>query len=266
MSIKLVSWNVNGVRAVNRKGKLIQLMTDYNPDIICLQEIKCDDSICDSEMISYRDTYPYILFNTSQTRKGYSGTAILSKIKPISVMMDIPGHVNDEGRVIAAIFKKCIVITVYTPNSGADLKRLQYRTTQWDVDFRHYIGELHRKTKKAIILCGDLNVAHNPIDIYNPKIKGAGYMPEERNNFIDLLNEVKLTDTFRHMHPDEINKYSYWSNFARSREKNNGWRIDYFLVSKVLEKAILAADIIADHEGSDHAPVALQLNISPGSL
>lgn len=260
--MKIISFNVNGIRAINRKGNLEQLIHEESPDILCLQEIKCSDDIGRTELDQkYRNTYPFIYYNTSKTRKGYSGTAILSKNKPSSVVYDLVEHDNDEGRVLTLVFPSMIIVTCYTPNSGAELARLDYRVEEWDVAFRRYINGLVTKfTKIPVIVCGDLNVAHKSIDLYNPKIKGAGYMPEERSNFDELLSEVGLVDTFRDLHPNLV-KYSYWSNLGRSRSKNNGWRIDYFLISTNHIKIVKKSDILVDCLGSDHAPIVLQVDI-----
>jgi exodeoxyribonuclease-3 len=261
--MKIISFNVNGIRAINRKGKLIELINTENPDIICLQEIKCNDVVCETEIVAnYSSQYPYIYYNTSKTRKGYSGTAILSKIKPKSVVYDLVEHDNDEGRVLTLVFSNCILVTVYTPNSGAELKRLEYRVEEWDIMFKRYIKGLSTRfqTRMPIILCGDLNCAHKDIDIYNPKIKCAGSMPEERSNFEDIMHDAELIDSFREHHPSTI-RYSYWSYLGQSRIKNNGWRIDYFLVSKMHTHKITHADILTQALGSDHAPIVLEINV-----
>lgn len=260
--MKIVSWNINGIRSVNKKGVLKEMIDKHKPDIVCLQELKCSDDVCPAELeTAYKDKFPYIYYNTSKTKKGYSGTAILSSIKPSSVVYDLVEHDNDEGRVLTAMFKDFILITVYTPNSGAELKRLDYRINNWDADFQRYIGALSERFKQLpLVVCGDLNVAHNNIDIYNHRIKAAGFMPEERSNFDSMLNHVNLIDTFRHTHPKTI-KYSYWSALGRSRPKNNGWRIDYFLISKKFQEKIRNADILVEIMGSDHAPVYLELDL-----
>jgi exodeoxyribonuclease-3 len=261
--MKVVSFNVNGIRAVNRKGKLEELIQMENPDMICLQEIKCHDAICETELMQkYADVYPYIYFNTSKTRKGYSGTAILSKAKPKSVVYDLVEHDNDEGRTITLVFKTCVIVTVYTPNSGAELLRLNYRVNEWDTMFKRYIEGLTKTfaSTRPVIVCGDLNCAHKDIDIYNPKIRHAGSMPEERLNFEDLVNDAGLVDSFRLLHPTTV-RYSYWSNLGRARVKNHGWRIDYFLVSKEYKHLITCSDILTDAHGSDHAPIVLDINV-----
>lgn len=258
--MKIISWNVNGIRAVNRKGVLQELVENQKPDIICLQEIKCSDDICIKELeAKYNDVYPYIYFNTSKTKKGYSGTAILSVEKPISVVYDLVEHDNDEGRVLTAVFKDFILVTVYTPNSGAELRRLSYRVSEWDVAFKRYINGLANKfSKTPLIVCGDLNVAHKEIDVYNPKrAKGAGFMPEERRNFDDMITDINLADSFREFHPT-VEKYSYWSALGRSRIRNSGWRIDYFLINKWFLNKLSNADILTDVMGSDHAPILIQ--------
>lgn len=259
--MKAISFNVNGIRAINKRGDLMALIHKENPDVLCLQEIKCSDEICQTELVEmYADIYPYVYFNTSQTRKGYSGTAILSKLKPKSVVYDLVEHDNDEGRTTTLVFKKFIIVTVYTPNSGAELKRLAYRVDEWDVMFKRYIKGLVTKFPKIpVVVCGDLNCAHKDIDIYNPKIRAAGFMPQERSNFEDLLNEAELADTFRVKNPSAV-KFSYWSNLGRSRVKNNGWRIDYFLVSKAHIAKVHHSDILTESLGSDHAPIVMVIN------
>jgi exodeoxyribonuclease-3 len=263
--MKIVSWNVNGLRAVMRKPQIHHLVSEDAPDILCLQEIKCDDKVAQSVFSLLQDTYPFVYYNTSKTKKGYSGTAILSRTEATKVSYDLPNHDNDEGRVTTCWFKgsidtkvrQFVLVNVYTPNSGST--RLQYRTQEWDVAFRQYICTLQQDNKNVIV-CGDLNVAHNEIDIHSPKTnkKSAGYTDEERKCFEALLAETGMIDTFRHQRPSET-KYSWWSTITRSRESNKGWRIDYFLVSKNMKKKYQDSDILVDVYGSDHAPVVLTL-------
>ncbi|MDQ8193363.1 exodeoxyribonuclease III [Coraliomargarita sp. SDUM461004] len=256
---KLLSWNVNGLRAVLRKG-FLDILASEQPDVICLQETKISDDLI--EGFTFED-YPYVYWNCA-TKKGYSGTAILSKTKPLSVQygLGIEKHDN-EGRVITAEFEDHYLVTVYTPNAQNHDKnkrprRLDYRTEEWDVDFLAHVKKL--EAFKPVIFCGDLNVAHTEIDISNPKTnsKNAGFTIEERTRF-DAILEAGFIDTFRLLHPAEIERYSWWSYRATARQRNIGWRIDYFCVSNSLRERIADADILDQIMGSDHCPVLLQL-------
>ncbi|VWL85220.1 exodeoxyribonuclease III [Oceanivirga miroungae] len=248
--MKLISWNVNGLRAVMKKG-FEDFLNEQDPDIIGLQEIKLSEGQLDFNPEGYHMYYNYA------EKKGYSGTAVFSKIKPINVSygIGIPEH-DTEGRVICLEFENFYFITVYTPNSKAELERLDYRQV-WEDEFRKYLLDL--KEKKEVIVCGDLNVAHNEIDLKNPKTntRSAGFTIEERNKFTKLL-ESGFVDTFRYMYPEKI-KYSWWSYRANARARNTGWRIDYFVVSPNLVKEIKNADILDQVLGSDHAPVLLEI-------
>lgn len=257
--MKLISWNVNGLRSIDKKGDLDAFIASEDPDIIGLQEIRCDDQCAATLLKKHKDRYPYIYYNTSKARKGYAGTAVLSKIKPTNVLYDIPesfepGSANHEGRVIVCLFPAFVFLTVYTPNSGGELKRHTYRTDTWDHAFKAYIKTLGNK----VIVCGDLNVAKESIDIYNAKgnQKSAGFTTEERNSFSSILSDCELEDTFRALHPQTV-QYTYWSNFNNSRTNNRGWRIDYFLVKNV---PYVKADVYDKVMGSDHAPVMLELS------
>jgi exodeoxyribonuclease III len=272
--VKLISWNVNGVRAVNRKGVLESLIMVHKPDVLCLQEIKCDDTVSVNELQEkYAEQYPYVYVNTSKTKKGYSGTTILSNFPFTKVTYDLPSDLyenkedgadaNREGRVITAWSKehKFVLVNVYTPNSGDKLQRLRFRVDEWDVNFRKYVKSLQNaKGYTTTVVCGDLNSIHSDIDIHNPKIKAAGSMPEERANLKILMDECELSDTFRMHHKDTV-AYSYWSNMGGARAKNKGWRIDYFLVSKKTAPVrVIESNIITQQMGSDHAPILLELN------
>ena len=254
--MKIVSWNVNGVRAVLKKDAL-QKVFDLRADILCLQETKaCADTIPELELMAY----PYRYFHHAE-KKGYSGTAILSKIEPIEVRTDFPGERHpQEGRVQTAEFEGFYLVNVYVPNSKRELLRLPYRDKEWDPEFREYLKGLAKK--KEVIVCGDLNVAHEEIDIANPKgnRKNAGFTDEERRNFGALL-DAGFIDTFRYFHPGEKDRYSWWSYRTRAREKNVGWRIDYFLASEGLKGKLKDAEIYDKIEGSDHAPVGLDVNV-----
>ena len=254
--MKLISWNVNGVRAIAIKGFVDQIK-QLNPDILCLQETKAQNDQV-SETLQELDEYQLLV--NSAIKKGYSGTAILTKQSPLSSAYDIGIEAHDqEGRVICAEFSDYYLVNVYTPNSGSELKRLTYRQ-QWDRDFLNYLKKLEES--KPVIICGDLNVAHRDIDLARPKAnynKSAGFMQEEING-INNLTASNFLDTFRHINPETI-KYSWWSYRAGARERNVGWRIDYFLCSITLIDKVLEADILNQVMGSDHCPVAIELAI-----
>ncbi|WP_036730270.1 exodeoxyribonuclease III [Peptoniphilus mikwangii] len=249
--MKLVSWNVNGLRAVIKKG-FVDSFNEIDADVFALQEIKLSEGQLDFELEGYKMYYNYA------QRKGYSGTAIFTRIEPISVSYGIGMEEHDtEGRVITAEFEKFYFVTCYTPNSKRGLERLEYRMV-WEDVFRNYLNKL-RETK-PVVLCGDLNVAHEEIDLANPATnhKNAGFTNEERSKFTELLKSGYI-DTFRYFYPDRKDEYSWWSNFAKSRERNIGWRIDYFVVSEELKGNLSDAKIHQSVMGSDHCPVELVL-------
>ena len=252
--MRLVSWNVNGIRAIMKKD-FAELLAAMDTDVLCLQETKAQDEQV-SEALSPIDGYH--IYSNSALKKGYSGTAILSKVEPLSVQFDMGVEAHDqEGRVIAAEFDAFYLVTVYTPNSGSGLKRLDYRQ-QWDRDFLSYLKQL--ELKKPLVVCGDLNVAHKDIDLARPKPnynKSAGYTQKEIDG-LDNLVAAGFIDTFRIMNPEEV-KYSWWSYRAGARAKNVGWRIDYFMASSSLAASVKRADILNDVMGSDHCPVLLDL-------
>ncbi|MDE6233196.1 MAG: exodeoxyribonuclease III [Lachnospiraceae bacterium] len=253
MEKKLISWNVNGLRACMGKG-FMEYFDETDADIFCLQEIKLSEGQFDWEKEGY-----YVYYNYAE-KKGYSGTAVYSKEKPINVIYGIGIDEHDhEGRVITLEFDKYYVVTVYTPNSQSELARLSYRM-KWENDFKAYLLEL--KKSKPVIVCGDMNVAHKETDLKNPKTnrKNAGFTDEEREKMTELLDSGFI-DTFRYFNPDAEGIYSWWSYRFRAREKNAGWRIDYFLVSKELEENLVDASIHTDIQGSDHCPVELKINI-----
>lgn len=249
---RIMSWNVNGIRAIVKKDFFRQIDA-LQADVLCLQETKAQvDQVEDA----LKDLDGYHVFANHAERKGYSGVAILSKEQPLSVNADMGIEEHDnEGRVLCAEFPDFYVVSVYTPNAGNGLARLDYRK-QWDIDFRNYITQLERK--KPVVVCGDLNVAHQPIDIARPKSnynKTAGYTQVEIDGMSAHL-ENGLVDTFRAQHPDEV-KYSWWSYRGGARQKNIGWRLDYVLVSESLYPQIKEAFILKEYEGSDHCPVGV---------
>jgi exodeoxyribonuclease-3 len=254
--MRLVSWNVNGIRAAIKKDFAICL-SDMDTDVICLQETKAQD---DQVLEALSGIDGYHLYTNSAVKKGYSGTAILSKLEPLKVRLDMNIEEHDqEGRITVLEYDKFYLLTVYTPNSGSALKRLDYRQ-KWDADFLAYMKKLEKI--KPVVACGDFNVAHQEIDLARPKPnynKTAGYTQTEIDGMDNMLSAGYI-DTFRHINPDEV-KYSWWSYRAGARAKNIGWRLDYFLASSGLAGQITQADILNDVLGSDHCPVLLELNV-----
>ena len=262
--IKIIAWNVNGIRALVKKVNINNFLKLYKPHIFCMSETKlsCPDQIHKANLKTLIDGYKYRYYSTCISKKGYSGTAIFSKKKPLNVLYGINNTEYDqEGRVITLEFKDYFLLHVYTPNSGQALERLKYRTKKWDIEFKKYCLNLQKK--KNIIICGDLNVVNLDIDIHNTKNKNksAGFTPEERNSFKLMLKENKLIDTFRYFYPDIKHKYSYWTYMRQAREKNKGWRIDYFLTNEKFINKIKKSEIIDTQTGSDHAPILLEINI-----
>lgn len=253
MSKKLISWNVNGLRSCMEKG-FMDFFDSVDADIFCLQEIKLSEG-----QIEWNKENYYSYWNYAE-KKGYSGTAVFSKEKPLSVKYGIGIDEHDhEGRVITLEFENFYMVTVYTPNSQRELTRLEYRM-KWEDDFRNFLNDL-RKTK-PVVVTGDMNVAHKEIDLKNPKTnrKNAGFTDEERQKMTELLDSGFI-DTFRYFYPDAEQRYSWWSYMFKSREKNAGWRIDYFIVSKSIENKIKESYIYSEIMGSDHCPVGLDLDI-----
>lgn len=264
--ISIYSWNVNGIRAVLRKGDFQKFIAKYDPDILCLQETKAQRGQAEVDLVDYEE-----LWNSAE-KKGYSGTAIFTKIKPLSVINGLPddleekykfshdgyGDPNKEGRVIAAEFDKFFVVTVYTPNAKDDLSRLDLRHKQWDPAFLEYCQRLEKT--KPVIFCGDLNVAHTEEDLERPKqnVGKKGFTNEEREGFQSFI-DAGFVDTFR-IFTKGSGHYSWWSHFAKARVRNIGWRIDYFLVSKSLKSKINQAKIHPDVFGSDHCPVSIEVD------
>ena len=251
--MRLISWNVNGLRACVGKG-FLDFFDEIRADAVCLQETKMQPDQLTLELEGYQQYW------NSAVKKGYSGTAVFTKMPPLSVKngMDISEHDN-EGRVITCEFEKFYLVTVYTPNAQSELARLDYRMT-WDDAFREFLLELD--AKKPVIVCGDMNVAHKEIDLKNPGPNrgSAGFTDEEREKFTKLL-DAGFTDTFRHLHPDLTGAYSWWSYRFKARQNNAGWRIDYFLVSDRIKDKIVTASILPEVMGSDHCPVMLEIEL-----
>ena len=264
--MKLYSWNVNGIRAVVNKGALQTFMKEHQPDVLCLQETKAMQGQAEIDLSDYTEYW------NSAEKKGYSGTAIFSKTKPLSVINNFPddivkkfklegdkyGNPSKEGRVIASEFEDFWVVTVYTPNSKGDLSRLELRHDKWDPAFLAYMKRL--EGTKPVLFCGDLNVAHKEIDLANPKpnVGKHGFTDEERERFQDFL-DAGFIDTFRKFYPDKTEAYSWWTHWANARARNVGWRIDYWLASKSLEDKIKSAEIHPTVMGSDHCPVSIEI-------
>jgi exodeoxyribonuclease-3 len=247
--MKLITWNVNGIRACSGKG-FFDFFNQTDADIFCIQETKMQPGQAEFDFSGYSEYW------NSADKKGYSGTAVLSKEKPLSVSynLGLDKH-NDEGRAITLEYEKFFLVNAYVPNSQRELLRLDYRM-QWEDDFREYLLKLD--IKKPVILCGDLNVAHNEIDLKNPKsnTRNAGFTAEEREKLTLLLNSG-FTDSFRRLYPDKKDAYTWWSYMFKAREKNAGWRIDYFIVSERLAPFVRDCIIHSDITGSDHCPVEL---------
>lgn len=247
--MKLISWNVNGIRACVNKG-FIDFFNKIDADIFCIQETKCQKGQIELEFEGYESYW------NSAEKKGYSGTDIFTKIKPLTIKYGIGKEEHDkEGRVITLEFDKFYMVNIYTPNSKRELERLDYRMI-WEDEIKKYL--LHLNKIKPVIMCGDLNVAHKEIDLKNPKTNrhNAGFTDEERNKMTELL-DAGFTDSFRYKYPDKENEYSWWSYMGRARKKNVGWRIDYFIVSNDIVKKIKDATIHQEVYGSDHCPVEL---------
>lgn len=255
--MKLISWNVNGLRAVINKG-FKEFFKEIDADIFCIQETKMQEAQLDENILEIFEDYN--AYWNSAEKKGYSGTAIFTKQKPLNVTYGIGKEEHDkEGRVITLEFEKFYMVNIYTPNSKRELERLDYRQL-WEDEIRAYLLKL--KENKPVVMCGDLNVAHEEIDLKNPKTnrKNAGFTDEERAKMTELLN-AGFVDTFRYKYPEVEGKYSWWSYMFHAREKNAGWRIDYFIVSENLKDKIEDAKILDNIYGSDHCPVELDLNI-----
>lgn len=264
--MRIVSWNVNGIRAVARKGLFAPMIKELDPDVLCLQETKAQQHESPVDLPEYHEYW------NSAVKKGYSGTAIFTRVKPISVRLDIPhdiakrfaledgyGPLNQEGRVTVVELENFFVVSVYTPNAKGDLSRLEVRTEHWDSAFLAYVKQL--ETEKPVVFCGDLNVAHKPIDLARPKEneRSAGYTQEERNSFERYI-DAGFVDTFR-IFNKESGQYTWWSNFGNARANNVGWRIDYIMSSKKLRNLFKEAHTHPNVQGSDHCPVSAQLEL-----
>jgi exodeoxyribonuclease-3 len=252
--MKILSWNVNGIRSIVKKGSITYIEKE-NPEIICFQEIKANQDQVDKIF----DKYQHHIWNSAE-KKGYSGTAIFSKIKPLSVRFGKDLLEDKEGRVIVAEFKHFFLVNVYTPNSQRGLTRLKERL-EWDKKFFELMKGLEKD--KPVIFCGDLNVAHKEIDIARPKdnVKNAGFTIEERSSFDNYTNHGFL-DSFRHFHPNAKDNYTWWSPMHNARQKNIGWRIDYFCLSISLKNSLVSANILKDIGGSDHCPISIDLKFN----
>lgn len=251
--MKFISWNVNGLRACVQKG-FLDFFNEIDADFVCIQETKLQEGQIDLQLEGYEQYWNYA------AKKGYSGTAIFTRHTPLGVAYGIGIEEHDqEGRVITLEYDNFYMVTVYTPNSQNELARLDYRM-KWEDDFRAYLAELDKK--KPVVVCGDMNVAHKEIDLKNPKTnrKNAGFTDEERSKFTKLL-EAGFTDTFRYFYPEAEGIYSWWSYRFRAREKNAGWRIDYFCVSDRLQEKLVSAAIHTEIFGSDHCPVEVQIEL-----
>jgi len=251
--MRLISWNVNGIRACVNKG-FKEFFEKQNADIFCIQETKCQEGQIELEFEGYKS------FWNSAEKKGYSGTAIFTKKEPKSVTYGIGIEEHDkEGRVITLEFEEFYIVDIYTPNSKRELERLDYRC-KWEDEIRKYLLNLNKT--KPVIMCGDLNVAHEEIDLKNPKTNhnNAGFTDKERNKMTELL-KAGFVDTFRYLYPDKTDAYSWWSYMGHAREKNVGWRIDYFIVTNDIKEKIEEANIYPEVMGSDHCPVGLNINL-----
>jgi exodeoxyribonuclease-3 len=275
INMKIYSWNVNGIRAVIKKGNWHEFFAAHQPDILCLQETKAQEGQAKPDLPDYLE------FWNSAERKGYSGTAIFSKTEPMHIVRDLPedleiefglvddpyGNPNTEGRVLAAEFPDFWLATVYTPNSKGDLSRIPLRYEKWDPAFLAYMkrleaGQYGSETPKPVVYCGDFNVAHEEIDLARPKenTQTHGFTPQERERFGDMVSNG-FVDTFRTLNPDARDVYSWWNQVTRARDRNVGWRIDYFMVSESLMPKVKEAEVHMDQMGSDHCPVSITLEM-----
>jgi len=263
--MKIIAWNVNGIRSLLKTDNLDNLLKNEDPDVFCMGETKlsCPHNITEDEISDKFPQFKYKYWSLCKVKKGYSGTSIFCKEKPLNIFYGfekIKNDLDDEGRVITIEYDDFFLIHVYTPNSGQELARLEFRTNEWDRVFEKYIKKIQKE--KPVIICGDLNVAHNEIDLKNPNTnkRTAGYTIEERNSFNSILKKCKLIDSYREKNPNKI-EYSYWSYMRKSRDKNIGWRIDYFLIDKKIYENIIESSILTEIYGSDHAPIKLIISL-----
>jgi exodeoxyribonuclease-3 len=261
--MKIIAWNVNGIRSLLKTNYLDKLLDEHKPDVFCMGETKlsCPYDNIENEIVKKFPKFKFRYWSPCKTKGGYSGTAIFCKKEPKSIIYGLKykdKELDNEGRVITIELDNFYLIHVYTPNSGQALDRLEWRTTSWDRAFENFINNLQKT--KYVVVCGDLNVAHQPIDLANPKTntKTAGFTKEEKESFNKILTNCDLIDSYRKLYPEKI-EYSFWSYMRNSREKNIGWRIDYFLVSKKLENKVKDSSILTEIMGSDHAPVKLKI-------
>ena len=280
--MNIISFNCNGIRSVLTKSKdgtkhkevvndnvISTLLDEQKPDVLCLQEIRCSDTLDINKLLKLETKgYHVINQNCSKLKAGYSGTLVISKQPAMTVIRNFPNlpedhELNGEGRMITVEFSKFVLINVYVPNSKPDLSRLKFRVEQWEKEIRNHINKMEQIFNKPMIMCGDLNVAPNEIDLHNPKgSKGKhGFTKEEREAFQKLLDECNLIDAYRYIYPTKGNAYTWWSNFAKSRENNKGWRIDIHLVSKSIVKKVNNVKIHHEYYGSDHAPISLIISL-----
>jgi exodeoxyribonuclease-3 len=262
--MKIIAWNVNGIRSLLKTNYLNDMLKEHDPDIFCMGETKlsCPYDNIENEIAKIFPQFKFRYWSPCKTRNGYSGTAIFCKKKPKLIIYGLKyknKEIDDEGRMITIELEKFYLIHVYTPNSGQALNRLEWRTTVWDRAFENKINNLQKI--KPVIVCGDLNVAHKLIDLKNPKTntKTAGFTKEEKESFNKILTDCNLIDTYRKLYPEKI-EYSFWSYMKNSRKKNIGWRIDYFLVSQTLQDFVDDSSILTTVMGSDHAPIKIKLN------
>lgn len=280
--MRVISFNCNGIRSVLSKEKdgtkhkqfiddnvLAKVLDELKPDVLCLQEIRCNDKLDISSILRLDERqYSIVGMNCATNKKGYSGTLIMVKQSLVSSIQNVHRdftdckECNEEGRAITVEFPECVIVNVYVPNSKPDLSRLQWRVNVWEPAMRNHIKNIQKRTRKAVILCGDLNVAPNDIDVHNPKTakNQHGFTQEEKEAFALLLKECDLVDAFRHLYPSQANAYTWWSNFHKSREKNKGWQIDKFLVSAKKSHGIHQVRIHNEYYGSDHAVISMDFS------
>ena len=264
MQLRIASWNVNGIRSVSSKGALRGFVDAYDPDVLCLQEVRANEKQALTAIgDEIRAKYPFVVMRESRVKSGYSGTAILSRVPVVADLSDMfhgIGVARDEGRICAVELADVVVVSVYTPNSKTKLERLEYRVGEWDIAFKKYMLRLKEEYggKKSVVVAGDLNVAHEEIDIWNAagNVKHAGFTPEERASFSGILRETGYVDAFRLKHKSDV-RYTFWSNFGNARALGRGWRIDYHLVSSGKRGFVKDALICDEVKGSDHCPIVL---------